>query len=93
MSRSGPSNKMLPEFKGLFLKSAGKPQESHSNFAGINKIYVTETFEEIAPISKIVRKQDVQLTYETFLLKHQQATESKDDDADMLFLKSLHGSF
>ena len=53
---------MLPEFRGLFLKSAGKPQGSHSKFAAINKIYVTEIFKEIAPISKIARKQDVQLT-------------------------------
>ena len=89
-----------------FLNSVGKSQESHSNFIDINKTSVTETFQETAPISdsypgdsnfkvtpKLKRKQDDQSTYEVFLLKYLQATESQDDDADMLFLKSLHGSF
>ena len=39
-----------------------------------------------------MKKQDDQSTYEAFLLKHLQATDSQDDDTDMLFLKSLHGS-
>ena len=110
MSRSGAGNKKLPECKFFhelsFLNSVGKSQESHSNFIDINKTFVTETFQETAPISesypgdsnfkvtpKSKRKQDDQSTYEAFLLKHLQATESQDDDADMLFLKSLHGSF
>ena len=39
-----------------------------------------------------MKKQDDQSTYEAFLLKHLQATDSQDDDTDMLFLESLHGS-
>ena len=39
-----------------------------------------------------MKKQDDQSTYEAFLLKHLQATDSQDDDTEMLFLKSLHRS-
>lgn len=39
-----------------------------------------------------MKKQDDQSTYEAFLLKHLQATDSQDDDTDMLFLEILHGS-
>ena len=110
MSRSGAGNKKLPECKFFhelsFLNSVRKSKESHSNFININKISVTETFQETAPISasypgdsnfnvtsKWKRKQDDQSTYEAFLLKHLQAMESQDDNANMFFLKSLHGSF
>ena len=55
MSKGAAGNKSLPECKffGMlsFLILAGKPQEGYSNFININKISVTETFEEIAPIS------------------------------------------
>ena len=39
-----------------------------------------------------MKKQDDQSTYEAFLLKHLQATDSQGDDTDMLFLEILHGS-
>ena len=55
MSKGAAGNKSLPDCKffGMlsFLILAGKPQEGYSNFININKISVTETFEEIAPIS------------------------------------------
>lgn len=90
----------------IVSKLGWKTKESHSNFLDINKTSVTETFQEIVPISesyplhsnfkvapKPKRKQDDHSTYGAFLLKQLHAMESQDEDADMLFLKSLHGSF
>ena len=56
MSRSGVDNKKLPECKLFqelsFLNLCEKPQESHSNFIGVNKALLTETFVETAAISE-----------------------------------------
>lgn len=55
MSKGAAGNKSLPDCKFFhtlsFLILAGKPQEGCNNFININKISVTETFEETAPIS------------------------------------------
>ena len=39
-------------YKLLVQTSDGKPQQSHSNFININKTSVTETFEQIAPMTE-----------------------------------------